>query len=86
MGALRSERRPTTTWRARCSEIVEAVCFLLTVIVQWDPVCPLFSPQHKMEADAKGTNLTALCGVAAMLYLSALARGMVAVVLWDYCR
>jgi hypothetical protein len=68
-------------WRARSSYLVDAVRFFLPVVVQRDSAHIL---AIDLEQDRKIPHLTALCGVAAMLYLSALARGIVAVVLW--CR
>lgn len=65
-------------WRARSSYLVEAVRFFLPVIVQRDPAHIL---AIGLEQDRANSHLTALCGVAAMLYLSALERGIVATVL-----
>jgi hypothetical protein len=65
-------------WRARSSYLVEAIRFFLPVIVQRDSA-------HMLTVDLEQGraifHLTALCGVAAMLYLSALERGIVTAVL-----
>jgi hypothetical protein len=68
-------------WRARCSYLVEAVRLLLPVVIQRDSADLL---TVNLAKDGATSHLTALCGVAAMLYLSALARGIVVVVGW--CR
>lgn len=68
-------------WSTGCSDLVETVRFLLPVVVQRDSAHML---ALDISDDGTSVHLTALCGVAAILYLSALARGIVAVLL--QCR